>query len=61
MVLIKANLFIEDILVVDDDSEAEEDPDCNIGVSEKDSLDDAVAQRPALSHDSFGFVEIPRW
>ncbi|PPR85467.1 hypothetical protein GOBAR_AA35227 [Gossypium barbadense] len=34
----------------DDDGEAEEDPDCNIGVREKDLLDDAVAQRPALAH-----------
>ena len=38
-----------------------DDPDCNIGVREKDSLDDVVAQRPALAYVSFGFMVIPRW
>ena len=38
-----------------------DDPDCNIGVREKDPFDDAVAQRPVLAHVSFGFGITPRW
>ena len=47
------HLLVKDVFVVDDDSEAEENPDCYIGVREKDPLDDAIAQRPTLAHCFF--------
>lgn len=37
------HLLVEDVFVVDDDGEGEEDPDCDVGVGEKDLLQDSVA------------------
>ena len=37
------HLLVEDVLVVDDDGEAEEDPDRDVGVGEDDLLDDSIA------------------
>lgn len=43
-------LAIENVLVVDDDSEAEEDPDGDVGVGEDDLLEDAVGEVGAFAH-----------
>ena len=49
-------LAIENVLVVDDDSEAEEDPDGDVGVGEDDLLEDAVGEVGAFAH--FGEVRL---
>lgn len=39
------HLAIEDVLVVDDDGEAEEDPNRDVGVGEDDFLEHAIGDR----------------
>lgn len=43
-------LLIEDVFIVNDDGEAEEYPDADVGVREDDVLDDIVAQRTTFAH-----------
>lgn len=43
-------LLIEDVFVVNDDGEAEEDPNADVGVRQDDVLDDIVAQRATFAH-----------
>nr|GMD81584.1 hypothetical protein TorRG33x02_152150 [Ipomoea batatas] len=44
------HLAVEDVLVVDDDSEGEEDPDGDVGVGEDDLLQYTVAQISSAAH-----------
>lgn len=44
------HLLVEDELVVDDDGEAEEDPNGDIGVRENDLLQNTVTERTAFTH-----------
>lgn len=44
------HLLVEDELVVDDDGEAEEDPNGDIGVRENDFLQNTVTERAAFAH-----------
>ena len=44
------HLLVQDVLVVDDDGEAQEDPYCHVAVGENDLLHHAVAQRSTFSH-----------
>lgn len=44
------HLLVEDVLVVNNDTEGEEDPDGDIGVGEKDLLQDTIAERSTLAH-----------
>lgn len=44
------HLLVEDVLVVNNDTEGEEDPDGDIGVGEKDLLQNGVAERSTLAH-----------
>lgn len=44
------HLLIEDVLIVNNDSEGEEDPDGDIAVGEKDLLQNTVAERSTLAH-----------
>lgn len=44
------HLLVEDVFVVDDDGEAQEDPDRDVGVGEEDLLDDSIAKCTAFSH-----------
>ena len=44
------HLLVEDVLVVDDDGEAEEDPYGDVGVREDNLLDDALTERATFAH-----------
>lgn len=53
------HLLVEDVLVVDNDGEAEEDPYGDVGVGEEDLLDDAFAERATFAH--FLEMEVGLW
>lgn len=55
------HLLVEDVFVVDDDGEAEEDPNRDIGVGKEDLSDDAFAERATFAHfgeNGGGLVEV---